>query len=65
MSERQDAVERTAPSGEGLQLSCPREREQHTGMFGGAGEVNMLQPLFSLQLPLTHNPFNKVRGIFF
>ena len=21
--------------------------------------------LFSLQLPLTHNPFNKVRGIFF
>ena len=25
----------------------------------------MLQSLFGLQLPLTHNPFNKVRGIFF
>ena len=25
----------------------------------------MLQSLFGLQFPLTHNPFNKVRGIFF
>ena len=38
-------------------LSSPGERERHTVMSGGAGEVNMLQSLFSLQLPLTHNPF--------
>ena len=49
----------------GLWLSSPRERERHTAMSGGAGEVNMLQSLFSLQPPLTHSPFNKVRGIFF
>ena len=48
----------------GLQLSRPGERERHTAMSGRAGEVNMLQYLFSLQLPVTHNPFNKVRGIF-
>ena len=48
-------------------LSCPGERERHTAMSGGAGEVNMLQSLFSLELPLTHKhkPCNKVRGIFF
>ena len=34
-------------------------------MSEGAGEVNMLQSLLSLQLPPTQNPFNKVRGIFF
>ena len=49
----------------GPQLSSPGERERHTAMPGGAGEVNMLQSLFSLQLPLTHNLTNKVRGIFF
>ena len=48
-----------------LRLSSPGEWERHTAMSGGAGEVNMLQSLFSLQLPLTHNPFSKVRGIFF
>ena len=41
------------------------ERERHTAMFGGAGEVSMLQSLFGLQHPLTRKPFNKVRGIFF
>ena len=49
----------------GPQLSSPGERERHTAMPGGAGEVNMLQSLFSLQLPLTHNLSNKVRGMFF
>ena len=53
-------------------LSSPGERERHTAMSGGAGKVNMLQSLFSLQLPLTVKPWvtlsnlsNKVRGIFF
>ena len=41
----------------GLQLSNPGERERHTAMSGGAEEVYMLQSLFGLQLPLTHNPF--------
>ena len=49
----------------GPQLSCLGEREWYTAMSGGAGEVNMLLSLFSLQLPLTHNLSNKVRGIFF
>ena len=40
-----------------LRLSNPRERERHTAMSGGAGEVNMLPILFGLQLPLTQNPF--------
>ena len=37
--------------------SSPGERERHTAMSGGAGEVNMLQSLFSLQLPLTVKPW--------
>ena len=41
----------------GLRLSNPGEREKYTALSGGAGEVNMLQSLFGLQLPLTHNPF--------
>ena len=41
------------------------ERERHTAMSGGDGEVNTLQSLFSLQLPLTRKPYNKVRDIFF
>ena len=57
--------------------TCPREagpqapgwageRERHMAMSVGAGEVNMLQSLFSLQLPLTHTTLsNKGRGIFF
>ena len=61
----QDAVKRTASSGEGLRLSSPGERERHTAISGGAREVNMLQSLFILQLPLTHNLSNKVGGIFF
>ena len=31
----------------------------------GVGEVNILQSLFGLQLPLTRKPYNKVRDIFF
>ena len=43
----------------------PGERERHTVMFGGAGEVNMLQSLFGLQLPLARtNLSNKVSGIY-
>ena len=38
----------------GPRLSSPGERERHTAMSGGAGEVNILQSLFSLQLPLSH-----------
>ena len=56
----QDAVEKacTQQSGPpGLRLSSPGERERHTAMSGGAGEVNMLQSLFSLQLPHIHKPF--------
>ena len=59
---RENSTQRKGPPG--LRLSSPGERERHTVMFGGGtGEVNMLQSLFSLQLPLTHNPFNKVKGI--
>ena len=60
---RENSTQRRGPPG--LRLCSPGERERHTAMSGGAGEVNMLQSLFSLQLPLTHNPFNKVRGICF
>ena len=65
----QDVVEKASTQQKaeppGPRLSSPGERERHTVMSGGAGEVNMLQSLFSLQLPLTHKPYNKVRGIFF
>ena len=40
-------------------LSSPGERERNAVM------AIRERVLFSLQLPLTHNPFNKVRGIFF
>ena len=49
----------------GPRLSNPGERERHTAMSGGAGEVNMLPSLFSFQLPLTHKPSNKVGDIFY
>ena len=49
----------------GPRLSSPGEQQRHTAMSGGNGKVNMLQSLFSLELPLTHNLSNKVRGIFF
>ena len=42
----------------GPRLSSPGERERNAVMAIRVG-VNMLQSLFSLQLPLTHNPFNK------
>ena len=64
----EDAGMRTCPreaGPPGLRLSSPGEWEWHTAMSGGAGEVNMLQSLFGLQLLLTHNLSNKVRGIFF
>ena len=48
----------------GPRLSSSGELERNTVMARRVG-VNMLQSLFDLQLPLTHNPFNKVRGIFF
>ena len=60
---------RTCPREAGLPAlrlsSSPSERERHTALSGGAGEVNMLQSLFNLQLPLKRKPYNKVRGIFF
>ena len=49
----------------GLRLSSPGERERHTAMSGGAGEVNMLQSLFSLQLPLTHETFQIKWEVYF
>ena len=46
----------------------PVEQPRRTGRKGCDSQrscgVNMLQSLFGLQLPLTHNPFNKVKGIF-
>ena len=50
-------------------LQAPVEQPKRTGKKGCDSQkssgVNMLQSLFVLQLPLIHNPFNKVRGIFF
>ena len=63
----QDAVEEasTQQSGPpGLRLSSPGERERHTAMSGGAGDVNMLQ-FCSVSNSLLHtNLSNKVRAIF-
>ena len=46
----------------------PVEQPRRTGKKGCDSQkiwgVNMLQSLFGLQLPLTHNPFNKERYIF-
>ena len=64
---RQDVVEkastqqRAAPSG--LRLSNPGERERNADCHNSAGQY--VAVLFGLQLPLTHNLSNKVRGIFF
>ncbi len=55
----EDAGMRTCPREGGPpspRLSSPGERERHAAMSGGAGEVNMLQSLFSLQLHHTQ-PF--------
>ena len=66
----EDAGMRTCPREAALPAlwlsSSPGERERHTVMSGRVGEVNMLQSLFSLQLPLTHTTFaNKLRGTYF
>ena len=44
--------------------SPPVEQPRRTGKKRGY-ECQYVAVLFSLQLPLTHNPFNKVRGVFF
>ena len=52
-----------------LERRCWNEQPRRTGKKGCDSQkswgVSMLQSLFGLQLPLTHNLFNKVRGIFF
>ena len=48
----------------GPQLSSPGEQERNATMARRVG-VNMLQFYSVSNSPLTHNPFNKVRGIFF
>ena len=56
----EDAGMRTCPREAGLprpRLSSLGERERHTAMSREAGEVNMLQSLFSLQLPLTRETY--------
>ncbi len=42
-----------------------QENEKDTTLMVIRVGVNILQSLFSLQLPLTRKPYNKVRGIFF
>ena len=42
-----------------------QENEKDTTLMAIRVGVNILQSLFSLQLPLTRKPYNKVRGIFF
>ena len=44
-------------------LSSPGERERNADGHKSGGQY--VAVLFGLPLPLTHNPFNKVRGIFF
>ena len=63
----QDAVEKAAPSRVGLWASgwAALENEKDTTLMAIRVGVNILQSLFSLQLPLTRKPCNKVRGIFF
>ena len=63
----EDAEMRTCPreaGPPGPRLSSPGERERHTAMSGGAGEVNMLQFCWVSNSSHT-NLSNKVRGIFF
>ena len=48
----------------GPRLSSPGERERNAVMANRVGG-QYVAVLFGLQLLLTHNPFNKVRGIFF
>ena len=64
----QDVVEKASTQQKagplGLRLSNPGERERHNA-DGHESGGQYVAVLFGLQLPLTHNPFNKVRGIFF
>ena len=67
MSWRSDAVEKTSTQ-RGWAPKPPVEQPRRTGKKRRCGHKSGGQNvavLFSLQLPLTHNPFNKVRGIFF
>ena len=67
-SRREDAGMRTCPREAGplgLRLSSPGERERNVVMANRVGWGQYVAVLFGLQLPLTHNSFNKVRGIFF
>ena len=46
----------------------PVEQPRRTGKkrcYGHKSGGQYVAVLFGLQLPLTHNPFNKVKGIFF
>ena len=55
MLELEHVPERLGPQAPGW---AAQENENDTRRYpDGAGEVNMLQSLFSLQLPLTHKPF--------
>ena len=52
----------------GWALRPPVEQPRRTGKkhcYGYKSGGQYVAVLFSLQLPLTHNPFKKVRGIFF
>ena len=49
--------------GDKMRLSSPGERERNAGGHKSGGQY--VAVLFGLQLSLTYNPFNKVRGIFF
>ena len=67
MSWREDAGMRTM-SQRGWAPRSPVEQLRKTGKKRCCGHKSGCQyvaVLFGLQLPLTHNPFNKVRGIFF
>ena len=68
VSWRQDVVEKASTQqragSPSLRLSNPGERERHNAE-GNKNGGQYVAVLFGLQLPLTHNPFNKVRGIFF
>ena len=48
----------------GLRLSNPGEQERYNA-DGHKSGGQYVAVLFGLQLPHTHNPFNKVRGIYF
>ena len=59
---RKNSTQRRGPPG--LPLSSPGERERHNA-DGHKSGGQYIAVLFGLQLPLTRNLSNKVRGIFF